>query len=191
MKLLADFFVPRASGIPAAHEFAAETRAHTAVGILNGLRLVLQCERSIEMNAVFQHGHVKPRLLLRGDAVRMRDGHHQQRIHARTRAETVIPAGEFTERANAELREAAANFFGKETEIRNNHFRLALKTRAKRFVLRGNADGASVQMALSGHNAADGEERGGAETEFVRAKNGGKDDIAREFQAPIHAERET
>jgi len=28
-------------------------------------------------------------------------------------------------------------------------------------------------------------------TEFVRAENGGKHDIAREFQASIHAERET
>src|SRR6266403_433182 len=191
MKLLADFFVHGASRISAAHEFAAETRANTAIGILNGLRFVLQCERGIEMNAVFQHGHVKPRRLVRGNAVRMRDGHHQQRIHARTRAETVIPAGEFTERVNAELREAATNFFGEGTEVRNYHFRLALKTRAQRFVLRGNADGASVQMALPGHDAADGEERSGAETKFVRAKNGGKHDIAREFQTSIHAERKT
>ena len=89
------------------------------------------------------------------------------------------------------MREAAPNFFGEETKIGNNHFRLALKTRAQRFVLRGNADGAGVQMALPGHDAADGEERGGAETEFVRAENGGKHDIARKLQASIHAERET
>src|SRR5229473_2312940 len=121
----------------------------------------------------------------------MRDRNHQQRIHSGTRTETVIPAGELTQRANTELREAAPDFFGEETKIGNNHFRLALKTRAQRFVLRGNADGAGVQMALPGHDAADGEERGGAETEFVCAENGGKHDVTCEFQASVHAERET
>src|SRR5882724_2582489 len=109
MKLLADFFVRSATRIPAAHEFAAETRANTAIGILNGLRFVLQCERGIEMHAVFRHGHVKTWLLLGRNAVGVRDRNYQQRIHAGTRAETVVPAGELTERANAELREAAAN----------------------------------------------------------------------------------
>src|SRR5580693_6098456 len=45
-------------------------------------------------------------------------------------------------------------------------------------------------MALAGHDAADGEERSGAETEFVGAENGGEDDIAGEFQASVDAERE-
>src|SRR3989442_13361871 len=97
MKLPADFFVPSASGIPAAHEFAAKTRANTAVGILNGLRFVLQCEPSIEMHAVFLHAHVKTRLSLRGNPARVRDRDHEQRIHAASRAETVIPACELTQ----------------------------------------------------------------------------------------------
>src|SRR6266850_5561233 len=143
------------------------------------------------MHAVFWHGHVKTGLLLRRNAVRVRNRHHQQRIHSGTRAETVVPACELTQRANTELRETAPNLFGKETKIGNNHFRLALKTRAQRLVLRGNADGAGVQMALPGHDAADGEERSGAEAEFVRAENGGKHDVARELQASVHAERET
>jgi hypothetical protein len=46
-------------------------------------------------------------------------------------------------------------------------------------------------MALASHDAADGEERGGAETKFVGAENGGENDIARELQATVDAERKT
>src|SRR5260370_622354 len=46
-------------------------------------------------------------------------------------------------------------------------------------------------MALPSHDASDGEERSGAKTKFVGAENRGKDDVAGEFQASVHAERES
>src|SRR5262249_17626905 len=69
-------------------------------------------------------------------------------------------------------------------------FGLALKTRAKRFALCGDAHRASVQMALPGHHASDGQQRGRAKAEFVSSQNRCEHDIARKLQASVHAERE-
>ena len=76
------------------------------------------------------------------------------------------------------------------TEVGDDHFGLTLKFGAELFVLRGDADGAGVEMALTCHDAANGEERSGAETELVGAENGGEDDVAGKFQTSVHAERE-
>src|ERR1700694_4326858 len=46
-------------------------------------------------------------------------------------------------------------------------------------------------MALPRHDASDRQQGRGAKTEFIRAENGGQHDIAREFQASVHAERES
>ena len=46
-------------------------------------------------------------------------------------------------------------------------------------------------MALPRHDASDGQQRRGAKAEFVRAENSGQHDIPREFQASVHAERES
>ena len=45
-----------------------------------------------------------------------------------------------SERFHAELRQLAAHFFGQRAKIRDDHFRLACKTHAQSFVLRGDAD---------------------------------------------------
>ena len=65
-----------------------------------------------------------------------------------------------------------------------------MKRSAQRFVLGGDADRASVQVALAGHDAADGQQRSGAEAEFVGAENRADQNVAREFQASVHAERD-
>src|SRR5512137_879799 len=84
-----------------------------------------------------------------------------------------------------------ANFFGQGIEVGDDHLGFALKPETQFFVLGGDSHGTSVEMALARHDATDGEERGGAKTEFVGAENGGEDDIAGEFQASVHAERES
>src|SRR2546427_12743725 len=68
--------------------------------------------------------------------------------------------------------------------VGDDHLRLALKSRAQLFVLSGDSHRASIEMALAGHDASDGEQRGGAKTEFVGPGNGGKHDIPGGFSAP-------
>jgi hypothetical protein len=70
----------------------------------------------------------------------------------------IIPAGEIAERACAKLREAIADFFGEGAEVGDDHFRLAVEFRAQLFVLGGYADGAGIEMALTGHDAANGKQ---------------------------------
>jgi len=128
--------------------------------------------------------------LLRRYSVGFSDRDNQQRIHAGAGAKAVVPPGEIAERMRAEFREAIADFFGQRAEIGDDHLRFAIEASTEFFVLRGDADGAGVEMALAGHNAADGEERGGAEAEFVGAEECAYDDVARKFQAAVDAERD-
>ncbi len=52
-------------------------------------------------------------------------------------------------------------------------------------ILRGDARRAGVQMADAHHDAADGDERAGGETEFLGAEQGGDDDIAAGLQLAV------
>src|SRR5579859_393592 len=176
-------------GAAFAHPLTAPSRADAAVGVLDGLRGGGELGRVAEAKRIFVRRGVKRGRLQRRDARGFGNGNDEQRIHSGARAEAVVPAGEFAQRADAELREAIANLFGKGTKIGCDHFRFAGETRAKFFVLRGDAHGTSVEMALAGHDAADGEKRGGAEAEFVGAEKSGNDDVARKFQAAVHAKR--
>ena len=83
-----------------------------------------------------------------------------------------------------------AHFFRQRAEVGNNHFRLALKARAKLFILRGDAHRAGIQMALPRHHAANRQQRRRAKAKFVGSKNCRQNDITREFQASVHTERE-
>jgi len=74
-------------------------------------------------------------------------------------------------------------------EIRDDHFGLAVEAEAQRFVLRGNANGAGVEMTLAGHDAADGDKGRGAEAEFVGAEDGANENVAGEAEAAVDAER--
>ena len=122
------------------------------------------------MQSVFARGGMQRGRLMRSNATGFGHRNDQQRIHAGAGAEAVVPAGEIAERTGAKLREAIADLFGERTEISDDHFRFAIEASAEFFVLGGDADGAGVEMALAGHDAADGEERGGAETEFIGAE---------------------
>src|SRR5712691_10731569 len=84
-----------------------------------------------------------------------------------------------------------AHFLSQRTEVRNHHLRFARESCAQLFVLGGDSHWASIEMALARHDASDGQQRGCAKAEFVRAENRSQHDVAREFQAPVHAERES
>jgi len=66
-----------------------------------------------------------------------------------------------------------------------------LKSRTQFFVLRGDSHRASIEMALTGHDASNRQQGRSTKTEFIRAENSGQHDIARKFQASVHAERES
>ena len=65
-----------------------------------------------------------------------------------------------------------------------------LNLRAQLFVLRGDADRAGIQVALAHVDAAERDERGGAEVELLRAEDGGVDDIVAGAHAAIGAEHD-
>jgi hypothetical protein len=60
---------------------------------------------------------------------------------------------------------------------------------AQRLVLRADADRAGVGMALAHHDAAHGDQRGGADAEFLGAQHGGDHHVAAGFDAAIGAQR--
>ena len=97
-------------------------------------------------------------------------------------------ADNVVQRARAEPAEAFANFGGDTTKIGHSHFRFAAETRAIFFVLGGDACRAGIQVALAGHDAADGEKRGGAEAVLIGAEKSGDDDVAAEFEAAVGAQ---
>ncbi len=191
VKSLFDLVIAGKAVLAAAHQFPAQAGANAAIRVLNGLRLILEPEGSMKMKRFLKCADVESRLLLRRNTIGGRDRNDQERIHSGAGAEAVVPAGELAEGTHTKLREAMAHFFGERTEVGDDHFGFAGESGAELFVLRGDSDGASIEMALARHDATDGEERGGAKAEFVGAKNGGQDDIAGEFQASVHAERET
>jgi hypothetical protein len=47
-----------------------------------------------------------------------------------------------------------------------------------------------TQPDTTSDHATDRQQRSGAEAKFVGTQNRADDDVAREFQAPVHAERE-
>ena len=78
-----------------------------------------------------------------------------------------------------------ADFFGDEEHEVDDMLRLAGEFLAKLGVLRGDADRAGIEMADAHHDAAGGDQRAGAETEFFRAQQRGDRDIAAGFDLPV------
>src|SRR5438874_2029388 len=137
------------------------------------LRLILGGERVVEMKRVLPRRGMIGGDLLRSNAAAFRNGNDHKGVHAGARTEAVIPAAEFAERMDTKLREALTHFLRERSEIGDDHLRLAIKAHPQGFILCGDADWASVEMTLASHNAADGQERGGAEAEFVGAEDRG------------------
>ena len=99
-------------------------------------------------------------------------------------------ADEVVELAHAEAREDFADFLGDAVEEVHDHVGRALEFCRSIFVLRGDADGAGVEVALAHINAADGDERGGAEVEFLGAEDRGHDDVDAGAHAAVGAQHD-
>ena len=104
--------------------------------------------------------------------------------------EEVGAADDFLERGVAEAGEDLADFFGDMEEEVDEHLGLAEVFGAEVFALCGDADGAGVEVALAGHFAAEGDERGGAEAVAFSAEQGGGDDVAAGVEAAVGAEHD-
>ena len=114
MKFLGHFLGRRtvlAARTAAAHQFPAHAGANAAIGILDGLRFRLKLEGGAELQSVLARGCMQGWGLMGSNAARFGHGNDQQRIHAGTRAEAVVPAREIAERVGAKLRQAIADFF--------------------------------------------------------------------------------
>src|SRR5215469_7714197 len=131
-------------------------------------------------------GHFSSHLRRRGSDVEQMA--HRSESSASTRLQVVHSSDDFAKRTRAQHAEALSDFGSYPTEIRHDHLGRADEPRAHEFVLRGDAGRTSIQMTLPRHDAAEGQERGGPEPEFVCAKQGGDHDIAAELEPTIHAE---
>ena len=97
-------------------------------------------------------------------------------------------ADDVVEFADAEAGEDFAHFLGDAVEEVHEHLGRAFEFGAELFVLRGDADGAGVQMALAHIDAAGGDERGGAEVELLGAEDRGHDDVDAGAHSAVGAE---
>src|SRR3984957_8328085 len=79
-------------------------------------------------------------------------------------------ADHFVEAAIAHRRHPFAHFLGDEEEEIDDMLGLADEAFAQDWILRGDADGTSVEMALAHHDAARRDQRRGGEAEFVGAE---------------------
>src|ERR1700719_2808011 len=89
-----------------------------------------------------------------------------RRIHF----EHVDTADHLVHRAEAHFRHVLANLLRDEEEEINDMLRLALEFLAKRGILRGDANRAGVEMALSHHDEAHGDQRSRGEAELFGAQ---------------------
>ena len=107
-----------------------------------------------------------------------------------TWCEQVGAADHLVEAGEAELGEDFAHFLGDERHQVDDLVRRAGELGAQAFVLRADADGAGVGMALAHHDAAHGEQAGRADAVLFRAQHRRHDDVAAGAQAAIGAQRD-
>ena len=104
--------------------------------------------------------------------------------------EVVGLADQLVERAEAHLRHQLAHLLGDEEEEVDDVLGLALELRAQHGVLRGDADGARVEMALAHHDAAGRDQRRGGEAELVGAEQRADHDVAAGAHAAVDLHRD-
>ena len=83
-----------------------------------------------------------------------------------------------------------AHFLGDEEEVVDHVLGLALELGAQHRILRGDADGAGVQMALAHHDAAGRDQRRGGKAEFVGAEQCADDHVAPGAHAAVDLHRD-
>ena len=99
--------------------------------------------------------------------------------------EQVAAADDLVERAVAELGEVLAHLLRDELEEVHDELGLAREPLAQLGVLRGDADGAGVEVADAHHDAALHDERRRGEAELLGAEQRADDDVAPGLQLPV------
>jgi hypothetical protein len=94
------------------------------------------------------------------------------------------------DRAEAHGGHELAHFLGDEEEVVDDVLGLALEALAQHRVLRGDADGAGVEVALAHHDAASRDQRRGGEAELVGAEQCADDDVSAGAQAAVDLHRD-
>src|SRR5580704_15555506 len=84
-----------------------------------------------------------------------------------------------------ELRHPLPDFLGDIEEKVDDVFRRSRKFLAEHRILRRDAHGASVEMALAHHDAAHRDQRCGGESEFFRSQQGSDSDVAAGLQLAV------
>ena len=126
----------------------------------------------------------------RGD---LRDGEHAGEIESAALpvidgsidVEEIDPADQFIEGPDAERGHDFARFRRDKPHEIHAVFRLARESPSKLGVLRGNADRAGIQVTLAHHDAAQGDQRDGAESELLGPEQRGDDHVAAGAQLPV------
>src|SRR5271155_2239517 len=103
-------------------------------------------------------------------------------------AEPLDTADDFADGTRADGSQTFPDFSSNAVKIGHHHFRITRKARPVFLILRGDTHGACIQVALAGHDAADGKQSGGAKAELIRAEKGGDDYVAADFESAVHAE---
>ena len=91
--------------------------------------------------------------------------------------------------AEAERRHDAAQLLGDEEHVVHDVLGRAREARAEHRVLRRDADGARVEVALAHHDAAARDERRGGEAELLGAEERGERDVAPGLELAVDLER--
>jgi len=104
--------------------------------------------------------------------------------------EQVRTADHLIKSRKAEIGEDFANFLGDERHQVHDFVRRTGELGAQAFVLRADADGAGVGMALAHHDAAHRQKAGGADAVLLRAQHRRDDDVAPRTQAAIGTQRD-
>jgi hypothetical protein len=96
-------------------------------------------------------------------------------------------ANDFLQRTDAQAGQDFADLLGDEGEEVDDFFRRAGEAGAEFLVLGADADRAGVGMALAHHDAAHGDQAGGADAELFRAQHRRDDDVAPGAHAAVGA----
>ncbi len=94
-------------------------------------------------------------------------------------------ADHLVEGAVAHLRHQAAHFLGDEEEEIDDVFGQADEALAQHRILRRDADGAGIEVALAHHDAAGRDQRRRGEAHLIGAEQRGDDDVAARAQAAV------
>ena len=107
------------------------------------------------------------------------------RCFYRPQFQQVGAADDFLYAPHAHGGQVFPHFLRQKGEEVNQVIGVSLEAFAQRFVLRGHAHRADVQVALAHHHAAQHDERTGGEAVFLGAQQGGDDNVLAGFQLSV------